>query len=88
MVNATTGTIGPDCPRRFRTILADPPWDVQQKGARGAARHYPLMTLDRIKAMPVAELATSGFGRRTPHCATATTWQRRGGSPSARRSRG
>jgi N6-adenosine-specific RNA methylase IME4 len=57
MVNATTGTIGPDCPRRFRTILADPPWDVQQKGARGAARHYPLMTLDRIKAMPVAELA-------------------------------
>lgn len=57
MVNATTVTIGPDRPRRFRTILADPPWDVQQKGARGAARHYPLMTLDRIKAMPIAELA-------------------------------
>lgn len=44
-------------PQRFRTILADPPWDVQQKGARGAEMHYDLMTLDRIKAMPVADLA-------------------------------
>ena len=47
----------PTTPRRFRTILADPPWDIQQKGSRGAAVHYPLMTLERIKAMPVAELA-------------------------------
>ena len=37
--------------------MADPPWDVQQKGGYGAERHYKLMTLDRIKAMPVAELA-------------------------------
>ncbi len=44
-------------PKRFRTILADPPWDIQQKGARGAQRHYPLMSLDHIKAMPVVELA-------------------------------
>ncbi|HEX3786119.1 MAG TPA: MT-A70 family methyltransferase [Pseudonocardiaceae bacterium] len=36
--------------------MADPPWDIQQKGARGAARHYPLMHLERIKAMPVARL--------------------------------
>jgi len=43
--------------RRFRTILADPPWDIQQKGERGAEQHYPLMTLDRIKAMPVSQLA-------------------------------
>lgn len=42
---------------RFRTILADPPWDVQQKGERGAEQHYPLMTLERIKAMPVEQLA-------------------------------
>jgi len=40
----------------YRTIMADPPWDVQQKGARGAQRHYNLMTLDQIKAMPVADL--------------------------------
>ncbi|MCA1706584.1 MAG: methyltransferase [Actinobacteria bacterium] len=41
----------------FRTILADPPFDIQQKGTRGAERHYPLMSLERIKAMPVSELA-------------------------------
>jgi N6-adenosine-specific RNA methylase IME4 len=41
----------------FRTILADPPWDIQQKGDRGAGRHYKLMNLERIKAMPVATLA-------------------------------
>ena len=44
-------------PKRFRTILADPPWDIQQRGARGAETHYDLMTLERIKAMPVADLA-------------------------------
>lgn len=42
---------------KFRTIMADPPCDVQQKGTLGAERHYDLMTLDRIKAMPVADLA-------------------------------
>lgn len=41
----------------YRTILADPPWDIQQKGHRGAQKHYNLMTLERIKAMPVADLA-------------------------------
>ena len=41
----------------YSTIMADQPWDVQQKGARGAQRHYNLMTLDQIKAMPVADLA-------------------------------
>jgi N6-adenosine-specific RNA methylase IME4 len=41
---------------KYATILADPPWDVEQKGARGAINHYDLMTLDRIKAMPIADL--------------------------------
>jgi N6-adenosine-specific RNA methylase IME4 len=41
----------------YKTIMADPPWDIEQKGARGAVRHYRLMTLDQIKAMPVADLA-------------------------------
>ena len=44
-------------PTHFRTILADPPWDHMQRGAKGAERHYPLMSLDRIKKMPVSELA-------------------------------
>ena len=43
--------------KKYKTILADPPWDVQQKGALGAIQHYHLLTLDRIKAMPVADLA-------------------------------
>ena len=41
----------------YRTILADPPWDIQQKGGRGAIVHYPLMTIDQIKALPVEQLA-------------------------------
>ena len=45
--------------RRFKTILADPPWDVQQRGDRGAASHYQLMSVDAIKAMPVSELAAA-----------------------------
>jgi N6-adenosine-specific RNA methylase IME4 len=41
----------------YKTIMADPPWDIQQKGHRGAIMHYDLMTLDQIKAMPIANLA-------------------------------
>jgi hypothetical protein len=44
---------------QFSTILADPPWDVQQKGALGAAAHYKLMTLDAIKALPVDDVAAA-----------------------------
>lgn len=45
-------------PQRFRTILADPPWDIGQKDGRyGAHKHYELMTLERITALPVADLA-------------------------------
>lgn len=47
----------PAVPRRFRTILADPPWDIGQKGRLGAQTHYDVMTLDRIKAMPVENFA-------------------------------
>jgi len=46
----------PGAPTKYRTILADPPWDIQQKGGRGASRHYNLMGLDRIKNMPIADL--------------------------------
>lgn len=41
----------------FATILADPPWDVLQKGGRGAVHHYPLMTVEQITALPVERLA-------------------------------
>ena len=42
--------------QKYATILADPPWDVQQKGHYGAINHYNLMSLERIKAMPIADL--------------------------------
>ncbi|WP_433576806.1 MT-A70 family methyltransferase [Nocardia brasiliensis] len=43
-------------PRRYGALIVDPPWDVNQKGSKGAIRHYNLMTLSEIKAMPIAEL--------------------------------
>jgi N6-adenosine-specific RNA methylase IME4 len=43
-------------PARFRTILADPPWNINQSGNFGAVHHYPLMPLDRITALPVRDL--------------------------------
>ncbi|MCP2264624.1 MT-A70 family methyltransferase [Promicromonospora thailandica] len=52
----TTNSINP-VPAKFRTILADPPWQTDQRGARGASQHYPLMSLERIKAMPIRDLA-------------------------------
>lgn len=48
----------------YRTVMADPPWDIEQKGARGAINHYNLMTLDRIKNMPVADLVDP----QSSHC--------------------
>jgi len=43
--------------QKYRTLLIDPPWDILQRGSYGAERHYPLMSLDRIKALPVSDLA-------------------------------
>ncbi|MBK6868195.1 MAG: S-adenosylmethionine-binding protein [Burkholderiales bacterium] len=44
--------------RRFRTILADPPWQFQNRTGKVAPEHkrlsrYGTMTLDDIKALPV-----------------------------------
>lgn len=47
--------------RKYKTILADPAWGVpSQRGknsCRSAESHYELMPLERIKAMPVRDLA-------------------------------
>lgn len=42
--------------RRYRTILADPPWGTKNL-ASTAGRHYPLMSLEDICALPVEDLA-------------------------------
>lgn len=48
---------GAETEHRYATIMADPPWDIQQKGSRGAVRHYPLMSLEAIKGLRVARVA-------------------------------
>jgi N6-adenosine-specific RNA methylase IME4 len=45
--------------RKFKTILADPPWQFQNRTGKVAPEHkrlnrYGTMTLDEIKALPVA----------------------------------
>lgn len=52
---------------KYRTILADPPWAMKLTGSYLKVRHlrpaklvYPTMTVDEIKAMPVAEMAEIG----------------------------
>lgn len=40
----------------FNVVYADPPWAINQTGAYGASKHYDLMPLERIKALPVSEL--------------------------------
>lgn len=45
--------------KKYKTILADPPWDINQRGrnsTRSAERHYNLMPLEQIKSMPVTDL--------------------------------
>lgn len=43
--------------KKFKTILADPPWEIAQKGKLGASRHYNLTNLEAIKNIPVTDLA-------------------------------
>jgi len=57
MTNPTPATYPPYTGPRVKTILADPPWDVYQSGSYGADRHYDLLNLDQIKAMPISEIA-------------------------------
>src|SRR5689334_15450921 len=46
---------------RYSILLADPPWAFQNWSARGAgrgaSRHYAVMSLDDICALPVASVA-------------------------------
>jgi N6-adenosine-specific RNA methylase IME4 len=42
--------------QKAKTIIIDPPWNVGQTGRRGANQHYELMTIEEIKALPIADL--------------------------------
>lgn len=45
--------------KKYSVIYADPPWFYADamKHRGGATRHYPVMKLDDIKALPVADIA-------------------------------
>jgi len=44
--------------KKYQVIYADPPWAYRNKHGNGtAARHYPLMDVESIKALPVAAIA-------------------------------
>lgn len=52
--------IDPLPPGPFATVLADPPWEFATRSPKGdgrsARRHYDVMTLDDIKALPVRDV--------------------------------
>jgi len=43
--------------KKYKTILADVPLDHNQRGNFGAINHYPLMSLEQLKSMPIKDLA-------------------------------
>lgn len=42
--------------KKYRVILADPPWDYRNGGNGRARAHYPLMTIDQLCDLPVGSL--------------------------------
>jgi len=49
--------------RQFATVLADPPWQFLNRTGKIAPEHkrlarYPTMSIDEIRALPVAEIVT------------------------------
>lgn len=42
--------------KKYKTILLDPPFETIQRGTYGACNHYPLMSVDEIRKMPIGEL--------------------------------
>ena len=62
MNDASQDLLGRVGGRKFRTILADPPWQFQNRTGKMAPEHkrlnrYGTMTLNDILALPVAQLA-------------------------------
>jgi N6-adenosine-specific RNA methylase IME4 len=56
-----------DSEKKYRTIVADPPWPQKMMGSYLLARNlrpaklvYPTMTVEAIKTMPVADIAEPG----------------------------
>ena len=53
-----------NCDKKFKTILADPPWRFQNSTGKMAPEHkrlsrYPTMNLEDIKSLPVSNLCNN-----------------------------
>lgn len=64
MTSASDDLLGAFTGRKFRTVLADPPWQFQNRTGKMAPEHkrlsrYPTMSLDDICDLPVEALADS-----------------------------
>lgn len=68
VVNFTESSVGDDLlaktAKRYSTILADPPWQFQNRTGKMAPEHkrllrYPTMELKDIKALPIPSLAAA-----------------------------
>ena len=53
-------------PKLFRTAIVDPPWAINQGGRYGAERHYDLLTIEQLKALPISELMEEAAGATRP----------------------
>lgn len=43
--------------KQFNIIYADPPWQYWEGGYKNQSLHYPTMTIEEIKALPVSSIA-------------------------------
>lgn len=54
-----------DAMKKYDIIYADPPWQYRTYSKKGKGRsaesHYPTMSIEEIKALPVGELAAKGL---------------------------
>jgi len=46
--------------KKYKILLIDPPWEYEDKakaGNRGADSHYPVMSLEKIRNLPINDIA-------------------------------
>lgn len=58
--------------KKYSIIYADPPWAYRTYSKKGQGRsaesHYPTMSIEDIKALPVGELADKDWHSRSACC--------------------
>lgn len=44
--------------KSYGTLIIDPPFETGQRGTYGAIKHYPLLSVEAVKRMPIDSLTT------------------------------